>query len=853
MQQLRTYGPGKTVAHLVFLLLPTIAVVYFLFFHLSLYYSVLQDQQHIQTLYFALGITASTLFYAFRFRFSTTFSLLVLILVVLAKYLNSMGTGEFDAFFISVQFRIFAIIFAVAWLLGWALLRTRYAAVTTATLMLLLGSYVIARTGGYNYKEFSLLLGLIATYAIYLIYTSEALLKVQQTTPFFWIRYTSRTLALILLSLSITAFTISLNKQVIEAQLSNKVKSGDTKDDVTQKDKNGNIEFKDAMSLSGARQKDTSLVMVAHIDNYFEGTDIANPLYLTAYHYSNYDAETQSFVRDSLMPLHDEFTPRPGDLSLLRTKTDSSVFERVSNYKLRKTIEVEIYNRKLSPLFFAAPSTSYFIQTVPVDAKFRTSFVAAYRAKCHVSALNSAYFIYNTKNETIENLQEQRFDILRKARKNNAMDSSFLKYYTSTPTNGEYADIVQLADSLSKGRTTTIDKILAVREFYWQKNAVGKQVYKYSDNPGVPGIPSASKIHNFLFSSKKGYCAYYAGATLMLLRSMGIPSRISVGFLTENRSSGKNAGWYWYYANQAHAWVEVYFPEYGWLDFDTTIDNLETRQSTKPDGTPPSLPEKAPFAITGKLLAIDTSKKVLTIDALDVVFRDKEYTIKRQWRLDAGRATVVADTAQTNIGSLQVGDTISAVSYNKKLDEIPTGTIAQITNALPMPTAVDEVLVKTKVKKNSSSVINKVQVNRHLTLALTILITTSILALLALALPWIVAMYFRVCARFTTSQNTQAYYAHKYISFKLQQFVSLKGDKTDSTFANYVDRKSAINVTEFMNTYQSLKFSNTEIRYSWLQESKFINDRIQRYFRHHGPWHNRINFIKTLSILRKHL
>src|SRR5689334_24556482 len=62
-----------------------------------------------------------------------------------------------------------------------------------------------------------------------------------------------------------------------------------------------------------------------------------------------------------------------------------------------------------------------------------------------------------------------------------------------------------------------------------------------------------------LFRSK-GYCAYYAGATLFMLRSLGIPSRIAVGFLTEDRSD-KNKGWYWYYANQAHAWVQVYFPD----------------------------------------------------------------------------------------------------------------------------------------------------------------------------------------------------------------------------------------------------------------------------------------------------
>ncbi|RYZ24981.1 MAG: transglutaminase domain-containing protein, partial [Sphingobacteriales bacterium] len=146
--------------------------------------------------------------------------------------------------------------------------------------------------------------------------------------------------------------------------------------------------------------------------------------------------------------------------------------------------------------------------------------------------------------------------------------------------------------------------------------------------PGVPDIPSASKLSYFLFDNHKGYCAYYAGATLFMLRALGIPSRIAVGFLTMDRSD-KNKGWYWYYADQAHAWVQVYFPGYGWLDFDTTVGNSDAQESPKPDGTPPMQPPRAWLAADGIVENVDTLKKLLRLQVRHMVFHDKEYHLAR--------------------------------------------------------------------------------------------------------------------------------------------------------------------------------------------------------------------------------
>ncbi|MFN8689318.1 MAG: transglutaminase-like domain-containing protein, partial [Cyclobacteriaceae bacterium] len=97
------------------------------------------------------------------------------------------------------------------------------------------------------------------------------------------------------------------------------------------------------------------------------------------------------------------------------------------------------------------------------------------------------------------------------------------------------------------------------------------------------------------FKTKAGYCTYYAGASHFMLRALGIPTRFTTGFATIDRSD-KNKGWYWFYASQAHAWTQVYFPEYGWMDFDMTIGNEEQQEAPRPDGTPP-LPPPEPWLV----------------------------------------------------------------------------------------------------------------------------------------------------------------------------------------------------------------------------------------------------------------
>ena len=79
--------------------------------------------------------------------------------------------------------------------------------------------------------------------------------------------------------------------------------------------------------------------------------------------------------------------------------------------------------------------------------------------------------------------------------------------------------------------------------------------------------PDGDIADAFLFEMEAGYCTYFATTMVAMLRSEGIPARMAVGY-----SPGERAGNDRYLVRglNSHAWVEVYFPEVGWVEFDPT-------------------------------------------------------------------------------------------------------------------------------------------------------------------------------------------------------------------------------------------------------------------------------------------
>ena len=74
------------------------------------------------------------------------------------------------------------------------------------------------------------------------------------------------------------------------------------------------------------------------------------------------------------------------------------------------------------------------------------------------------------------------------------MDRKFMSYYTYMPSDAKFKNIGELAHKVTDSAHTTVDKVIAIRNYFLSKDENGDPLYKYTDNPGVPDIPNASKL-----------------------------------------------------------------------------------------------------------------------------------------------------------------------------------------------------------------------------------------------------------------------------------------------------------------------------------------------------------------------
>jgi transglutaminase-like putative cysteine protease len=80
--------------------------------------------------------------------------------------------------------------------------------------------------------------------------------------------------------------------------------------------------------------------------------------------------------------------------------------------------------------------------------------------------------------------------------------------------------------------------------------------------------PDRDPVDWVLFDIRQGYCNYYATAMVVMLRSLGIPARMAAGFAQGTWDASQNV--FSVREKDAHTWVEVFFPGYGWIDFEPT-------------------------------------------------------------------------------------------------------------------------------------------------------------------------------------------------------------------------------------------------------------------------------------------
>ncbi len=131
--------------------------------------------------------------------------------------------------------------------------------------------------------------------------------------------------------------------------------------------------------------------------------------------------------------------------------------------------------------------------------------------------------------------------------------------------------VIALARDITATEETPYDRALAIELF----------LRRFPYTLDLPQPPFDRDITDyFLFSAQRGYCDYYATAMVVLARAAGLPARLVTGYIGGYYDQNLDA--YLVTADLAHAWVEVYFPDYGWIIFEPTGGRAEIDRPDNP-------------------------------------------------------------------------------------------------------------------------------------------------------------------------------------------------------------------------------------------------------------------------------
>jgi transglutaminase-like putative cysteine protease len=135
--------------------------------------------------------------------------------------------------------------------------------------------------------------------------------------------------------------------------------------------------------------------------------------------------------------------------------------------------------------------------------------------------------------------------------------------------------IGEMAERWTAGATSDYRRVLAIQQRFQN----GRFVYSTDVEPADDG----DALLEFLTQTRSGFCAHYSSAMAVMVRWLGLPARIAVGFRSGTRQAD---GSYLVRNTDAHVWVEVLFPGYGWLEFEpeagTTHPNAQAGTYLEP-------------------------------------------------------------------------------------------------------------------------------------------------------------------------------------------------------------------------------------------------------------------------------
>ena len=261
------------------------------------------------------------------------------------------------------------------------------------------------------------------------------------------------------------------------------------------------------------------------------------------------------------------------------------------DYKAGQSIPVpfgfnQVRQRRLVQRIQVVTNTDHLVYSAGTLTRVDKDYTAAWRSRSDLSGLNNA--------DTINELFGAIFAPTGEATSNTTYQvESWLPVVSETQLRAAGADypawirqrylalpeevparVLGLGRDLTATQPTPYDRARALETFL--------RTFPYQlDLPPPPA--ERDVVDYFLFDLKQGYCDYYASAMVVLARAAGIPARLVVGFLSGTYDT--LAQHYVVTAADAHSWVEVYFPAYGWVEFDPTARLPPIERATEREAT----------------------------------------------------------------------------------------------------------------------------------------------------------------------------------------------------------------------------------------------------------------------------
>ncbi|MBB6447657.1 transglutaminase-like domain-containing protein [Bacillus benzoevorans] len=240
---------------------------------------------------------------------------------------------------------------------------------------------------------------------------------------------------------------------------------------------------------------------------------------------------------------------------------------------------------------------------------------------------------------TFEKAAYQKSD-LTSVENASGISRDFMNRYTQLPETIPHR-VRELAEEITAGKDNWFDQAKAIEQYLQ-----GSHFSYDTKDVQIPG-KNEDYVDQFLFESRRGYCDNFSSSMAALLRSIDIPARWVKGYTAgEFNGSNRNLQLYEITNDNAHSWVEVYFPDAGWVSFEPTpgFSNHVSFQSDEQGKNPAENTEPTPEKDAPKQEAEQPLEKTKTEEdhSSEQIWHNWKGAAERSWKWFAAAGITAA-------------------------------------------------------------------------------------------------------------------------------------------------------------------------------------------------------------------